>query len=156
MHLVDGVRFRCTGLFYDWRPDRADFAKRYEDDQHISLLELVYPVLQGYDSVMLKCDLEIGGSDQLFNMLVGRDLQEREGEALPVLDERRPSGVPTDPEGEPGLAEALRLGGRRIRSRVDRSRRDRPAADQADGAEQRDPEPVAGDLVFGSVVERHR
>jgi len=59
---------------------RDDFAKRHASNTPISIVEFLYPLLQGYDSVMLKCDLEIGGSDQLFNMLVGRDLQEQEGQ----------------------------------------------------------------------------
>ena len=54
---------------------RADFAKRVEEDQPISLLELLYPVLQGYDSVELQADLELGGTDQKFNLLMGRELQ---------------------------------------------------------------------------------
>jgi tyrosyl-tRNA synthetase len=59
---------------------RDDFAKRHASNTPISIVEFLYPLLQGYDSVMLKCDIEIGGSDQLFNMLVGRDLQEQEGQ----------------------------------------------------------------------------
>ena len=54
---------------------RADFAKRAEEDQPVSLLELLYPVLQGYDSVELRADLELGGTDQKFNLLMGRELQ---------------------------------------------------------------------------------
>jgi tyrosyl-tRNA synthetase len=54
---------------------RADFSKRYEEDQHISLLELIYPVLQGYDSVAIQADVELGGTDQKFNLLMGRELQ---------------------------------------------------------------------------------
>ena len=54
---------------------RADFAKRYDEDQHISMLELVYPILQGYDSVALQADVELGGTDQKFNLLMGRELQ---------------------------------------------------------------------------------
>jgi tyrosyl-tRNA synthetase len=57
---------------------RDDFAKRHESNTPISIVEFLYPLLQGYDSVMLKADIEIGGSDQLFNMLVGRDLQEQD------------------------------------------------------------------------------
>lgn len=56
---------------------REDFKKRFKNDQDISAVELLYPMMQGYDSVMLNCDLEIGGTDQLFNMMVGRDLQKR-------------------------------------------------------------------------------
>jgi len=54
---------------------RADFKKRLEQNQDISLLEFMYPLLQGYDSVMLNADIELGGTDQIFNLLVGRDLQ---------------------------------------------------------------------------------
>jgi len=60
---------------------RDDFAKRYDSKTPISIVEFLYPLLQGHDSVMLKADLEIGGSDQLFNMMVGRDLQEQAGQA---------------------------------------------------------------------------
>ena len=58
--------------------ERDDFAKRHASNTPISIVEFLYPLLQGYDSVMLKADIEIGGSDQLFNMLVGRDLQEQD------------------------------------------------------------------------------
>ena len=60
---------------------RDDFAKRYSEQTPISIVEFLYPLLQGHDSVMLKADIEIGGSDQLFNMMVGRDLQEKAGQA---------------------------------------------------------------------------
>lgn len=59
---------------------RDDFAKRYSEQTPISIVEFLYPLLQGHDSVMLKADIEIGGSDQLFNMMVGRDLQEKAGQ----------------------------------------------------------------------------
>ena len=55
--------------------ERDDFAKRYESRQPISLTEFMYPLLQGYDSVAVGADVELGGTDQLFNLLVGRDLQ---------------------------------------------------------------------------------
>ncbi|MDI6799374.1 MAG: tyrosine--tRNA ligase [Actinomycetota bacterium] len=55
--------------------ERDDFAKRYRENSPIGLHEFLYPVMQGYDSVMLKSDIEIGGTDQTFNMLAGRDLQ---------------------------------------------------------------------------------
>jgi len=55
---------------------RADFKERYEQNKEISLLEFNYPLLQGYDSVHLKADIELGGSDQRFNLLMGRQLQE--------------------------------------------------------------------------------
>jgi len=60
---------------------RDDFAKRHAAGTPISIVEFLYPLLQGYDSVMLQADLEIGGSDQLFNMMVGRDLQQNAGQA---------------------------------------------------------------------------
>lgn len=59
--------------------DRDDFAKRWEAHQPISLIEFMYPLLQASDSVAVEADIELGGSDQLFNNLVGRDLQERGG-----------------------------------------------------------------------------
>jgi tyrosyl-tRNA synthetase len=59
--------------------ERDDFSKRYKGGKHISLLELLYPVIQGYDSVVVKADIEIGGTDQKFNLLVGRHLQKEYG-----------------------------------------------------------------------------
>lgn len=55
--------------------ERDDFAKRYREGLPISVHELLYPLAQGYDSVALECDVELGGSDQKFNLLVGRELQ---------------------------------------------------------------------------------
>lgn len=55
--------------------ERDDFKNRFESNQPISMVEFMYPLIQGYDSVILESDVEIGGSDQLFNMLVGRTLQ---------------------------------------------------------------------------------
>ncbi|TAL13867.1 tyrosine--tRNA ligase, partial [Patescibacteria group bacterium] len=59
---------------------RADFKKRFESGKEISLLEFIYPLLQGYDSVHLKADVELGGNDQKFNLLMGRQLQEAYGQ----------------------------------------------------------------------------
>jgi tyrosyl-tRNA synthetase len=59
--------------------ERDDFQKRWKAQQPISLHELLYPLAQGYDSVALKADVELGGTDQLFNLLVGRDLMRAEG-----------------------------------------------------------------------------
>jgi tyrosyl-tRNA synthetase len=59
--------------------ERDDFRKRYEGHQPIAIHELLYPLAQGYDSVALKCDVELGGTDQLFNLLVGRDLMREYG-----------------------------------------------------------------------------
>ena len=55
--------------------ERDDFSKRYADGRPISILEFLYPLFQGYDSVALKADVEFGGTDQKFNLLVGRELQ---------------------------------------------------------------------------------
>jgi tyrosyl-tRNA synthetase len=55
--------------------ERDDFEKRYQSNQNISISEFLYPLLQGYDSVALKCDIELGGTDQKFNLLMGRHLQ---------------------------------------------------------------------------------
>jgi len=60
--------------------ERDTFEKRMESKEPIGVHEFLYPLMQGWDSVMIRCDVEIGGSDQLFNLLVGRELQEREGQ----------------------------------------------------------------------------
>ena len=57
--------------------ERDDFDKRYKSNQPISIHEFIYPLLQGYDSVSLKSDVELGGTDQKFNLLLGRKLQEQ-------------------------------------------------------------------------------
>jgi tyrosyl-tRNA synthetase len=59
--------------------ERADFAKRYQDGVPISVMEFLYPLLQGYDSVAVEADIELGGSDQLWNLMMGRIVQERYG-----------------------------------------------------------------------------
>jgi tyrosyl-tRNA synthetase len=64
---------------------RADFKKRFETAKEISLLEFIYPLLQGYDSVHLKADVELGGNDQKFNLLMGRQLQESYGQKPQVV-----------------------------------------------------------------------
>ena len=70
---------------------RRDFAERIDDDRPISVLELLYPLMQAYDSVMLKADVELGGTDQLFNLMLGREVQQAYGErpqvamTLPIL-----------------------------------------------------------------------
>lgn len=65
--------------------ERDDFAQRYRKGIPISLVEFLYPLIQGYDSVMLAADVELGGTDQLFNMLVGRDLQRNYGQEEQVV-----------------------------------------------------------------------
>ena len=59
--------------------ERDDFAKRYKNGQPISMMEFLYPLAQGYDSVALECDVELGGNDQKFNLLVGRTLMKEYG-----------------------------------------------------------------------------
>ena len=65
--------------------ERDDFSKRYEGGTPIALHEFLYPLVQGYDSVALKADVELGGTDQLFNLLVGRDLQRIYGQEAQVV-----------------------------------------------------------------------
>lgn len=64
---------------------REDFRTRLNDAQEVRLHELQYPIMQGWDSVVVRSDVEIGGTDQLFNILVGRDLQKEEGQAQQVV-----------------------------------------------------------------------
>ena len=72
--------------------ERDDFSKRYAAEQPIAMHELLYPLMQGYDSVALKADLELGGTDQKFNLLVGRELQKQYGQeaqcvlTMPLLE----------------------------------------------------------------------
>jgi len=65
--------------------ERDDFHKRYEAEQPISLHEFLYPVMQGYDSVALECDVELGGTDQKFNLLCGRELQRHYGQKPQIV-----------------------------------------------------------------------
>ena len=64
---------------------RDDFSKRYADHQPISLVEFLYPLVQAYDSVMVEADVELGGTDQLFNLLLGRELQKIYGQYPQVV-----------------------------------------------------------------------
>ncbi len=72
--------------------ERDDFHKRYKANQPIAIHEFLYPLVQGYDSVALKADLELGGTDQKFNLLMGRELQKHEGQTpqciltMPLLE----------------------------------------------------------------------
>ncbi len=65
--------------------ERDDFSKRYRDQKPISIHEFLYPLVQGYDSVALEADVELGGTDQKFNLLVGRDLQRNYGQKPQVV-----------------------------------------------------------------------
>lgn len=72
--------------------ERDDFHKRYKNGQPIAVHEFLYPLIQGYDSVVLEADVELGGTDQKFNLLVGRQLQEQRGQqpqvviTMPILE----------------------------------------------------------------------
>jgi tyrosyl-tRNA synthetase len=72
--------------------ERDDFSKRFADEKPIALHEMLYPLMQGYDSVAMKADVELGGTDQKFNLLVGRELQRSYGQApqciltMPLLE----------------------------------------------------------------------
>jgi len=65
--------------------ERDDFSKRLKENTPISMHELLYPLAQGYDSVMLECDVELGGTDQRFNLLVGRELQRDVGQPPQIV-----------------------------------------------------------------------
>jgi tyrosyl-tRNA synthetase len=65
--------------------ERDDFTERLKEGTPISMHELLYPLAQGYDSVMLKCDVELGGTDQRFNLLVGRELQKDSGQPPQIV-----------------------------------------------------------------------
>src|SRR5215472_11363589 len=65
--------------------EREDFHKRFQDEKPIAMHELLYPLAQGYDSVALKADVELGGTDQKFNLLVGRELQRHYGQESQVV-----------------------------------------------------------------------
>ena len=65
--------------------ERDDFAKRFQSEQPIAIHEFLYPLVQGYDSVALECDVELGGTDQKFNLLMGRALQEQHGQPPQIV-----------------------------------------------------------------------
>ena len=65
--------------------ERDDFSKRFKGNQPIALHEFLYPLVQGYDSVAMRADVELGGTDQKFNLLVGRQLQEQYGQEPQVV-----------------------------------------------------------------------
>ena len=72
--------------------EREDFRERYQAERPISVVELLYPLLQGYDSVAIRADVELGGTDQTFNLLMGREVQRAYGQepqvvlTLPLLE----------------------------------------------------------------------
>lgn len=84
--------------------ERSDFATRYRDGVPISVMEMLYPLLQGYDSVAVEADVELGGSDQLWNLLVGRTVQQRFGLA-PQVAITMPLLIGTD--GEQKMSQSI-------------------------------------------------
>jgi len=89
---VDGLLQLAAQATVAQMLERDDFAKRYADGKPISIVEFLYPLLQAQDSVEIRSDVELGGTDQTFNLLVGRDLQGRAGQppqiafTLPLLE----------------------------------------------------------------------
>ena len=101
MTLVDAVELMAK-YTVSRMLERKDFRQRFEEERAIHQHEFLYPLLQGYDSVALDCDVELGGTDQLFNLLVGRDLMAKYGKrpqivlTTPILegiDARMENGV---------------------------------------------------------------
>ncbi len=88
---VDLIRLAATHTVAQML-ERDDFAKRYKGSQPIAIHEFIYPLVQGYDSVALKADIELGGTDQKFNLLMGRELQRHFGQpaqcilTMPLLE----------------------------------------------------------------------
>ncbi len=88
---VDLIRLAATHTVAQML-ERDDFSKRYKSSQPIAIHEFIYPLVQGYDSVALKADIELGGTDQKFNLLMGRELQKHYGQpaqcilTMPLLE----------------------------------------------------------------------
>jgi tyrosyl-tRNA synthetase len=88
---VDLIRLAATHTVAQML-ERDDFSKRYKNNQPIAIHEFIYPLVQGYDSVALKADIELGGTDQKFNLLMGRELQKHHGQpqqcvlTMPLLE----------------------------------------------------------------------
>ncbi len=84
MSAADVVRL-CANYTVARMLERDDFAKRYAEGRAIGVSEFLYPLVQGYDSVALRADIEVGGTDQRFNLLVGRELQKAYGQVAQVV-----------------------------------------------------------------------
>ena len=84
MRFADMIRL-CSKYTVARIMERDDFTKRFKEGTPISMHELLYPLAQGYDSVMLECDVEMGGTDQRFNLLVGRELQRDAGQPPQIV-----------------------------------------------------------------------
>ncbi len=84
MHAADLIQLAATHTVARML-ERDDFSKRYKSGQPIAIHEFLYPLIQGYDSVAMRADVELGGTDQKFNLLVGRELQKLNGQAPQVV-----------------------------------------------------------------------
>ncbi len=84
LQFVDVIRL-CQKYTVARIMERDDFTKRFKEGTPISMHELLYPLAQGYDSVKLECDVEMGGTDQRFNLLVGRELQKDSGQPPQIV-----------------------------------------------------------------------
>jgi tyrosyl-tRNA synthetase len=84
MKLYDVIRL-CSHYTVARLLEREEFSKRFKEGVPISVHEFLYPLTQGYDSVALRCDVEMGGTDQLFNLLVGRELQRDYGQPSQIV-----------------------------------------------------------------------
>jgi tyrosyl-tRNA synthetase len=84
LHFEDVVRL-CSKYTVAQLLERAEFSKRYKEGIPISVHELLYPLAQAYDSVALQCDVEMGGTDQKFNLLVGREIQKDYGQPPQIV-----------------------------------------------------------------------
>ncbi|MCX7940241.1 MAG: tyrosine--tRNA ligase, partial [Endomicrobia bacterium] len=76
---IDGLLQLCSKYTVARMLERDDFNQRYKNNIPISILEFIYPLLQGYDSIAIKADVELGGNDQKFNLIVARELQKDAG-----------------------------------------------------------------------------
>jgi tyrosyl-tRNA synthetase len=84
LHWEDMIRL-CSRYTVARMLERDDFSRRYKENTPISIHEFLYPLAQGYDSVALACDVEMGGTDQKFNLLVGRELQKDYGQPPQII-----------------------------------------------------------------------
>ena len=122
--------------------EREEFHKRFNEEQPISVHEMIYPMAQGYDTVALECDVELGGTDQKFNLMRGRDLQRGCWAAAADSADDADSGgagwraedveVAGERDGHPGAG-----GGDVREADVDLRRADVEVLDAADGSARR-------------------
>ncbi|CAD7769229.1 Tyrosine--tRNA ligase [Candidatus Methanoperedenaceae archaeon GB50] len=89
MSAIDVVKL-CSHYTVARMLERDDFHKRFLNEQPIGIHEFIYPLLQGYDSIALQADVEVGGTDQKFNLLVGRELQRDFGQEPQVVNDTSP------------------------------------------------------------------